>query len=365
MRTSTWTTAAAVCAVSAGVFAVSAGCGDSAKQMAGNLGSTVAEGWNRFGTEPGQQQAAAATDPNAPAPTQMQPPPDPTQFRSMDTATLDQRLAQVLQPQQQSQQASAQQAAAQQTNTGRGAVQTLGQDRYRAACNEFVALAAEQQKTDVWCWAACVQMVNKYNGVETTQADIASRIHGQAADANGNLDPERVKRAGTTEIMLALNPEFQSNVTKEAVDGITAAIESHGKVNLSYDAKSTAMALFRERAYSDNDMIADVARGMPVVVGLKDKTGNTGHAYVVHATTYKATKGVLPGSYTYALESVEAVDPWDGKAVSIPAGEFRERCGFKISQARARRGARAAPQCGAGAMICLSVRRRRRSVDVR
>ena len=339
MRKSTWKTAVVVCAMSAATMIVGAGaggCGDSAKQMAGNLGSTVAEGWNRFGTEPGQQQQAAASDPNAPAPTQTQA-VDPTQLRSLDAKSLDHRFAQVINPQQQQQQqqAAAQQASAQQTS-GRGAVQTLGQDRYRAACNDFVALAAEQQKTDVWCWAACVQMVNKYSGQETTQADIASRIHGQAVDADGNLDPERVKRAGTTEIMLALNPDFQQNVTKEAVDGITAAIKSQGKMNLSYDAKSTAMALFREKAYSDNDMIADVARGMPVVVGLKDKTGNTGHAYVVYGTTYKATKGVLPGSYTYALESVEAVDPWDGKAVTIPAGEFRERCGFKISQARAR-----------------------------
>ena len=337
MRKSTTRMAAAACAVAAAAIVFVGGCGDAAKQMAGNLGSTVAGGFTSFGggggNEQQQQQQLASNDnanPNGPVPTQMQV-PDAAAIHSARNSggTLDQQLATALQPQQ----AAARQAAA---NNGRGAVQTLGNDRYRAACTDFVALAAEQQRTDVWCWAACVQMVNKYNGVDVTQAEIASRIHGQATDANGNLDPEKVKRAGTTEIMLALNPEFQDDVNRQAGDAAVAAIRNRGKVSVDYDALGTGLAVFREKAYTDNDMIADVARGVPVVVGLKDLTGNTGHAYVVHATTYTATKGALPGHYTYALEAVEAVDPWEGKPVTIPANEFRQRCGFKISQARAR-----------------------------
>ena len=333
--------AAAACAVSAASILLVAGCGDAAKQMAGNLGSTVAGGLlggggggGGGGNEQQQQQLAGNNDNNAnqngPVPTQMQL-PDAAAIQSARSGggTFDQQLATALQPQQ----AAAHQGA---VNNGRGVVQTLGNDRYRAVCSDFVASAAEQQKTDVWCWAACVQMVNKYNGVDVTQAEIASRIHGQATDANGNLDPEKVKRAGTTEIMLALNPEFSDDVNRQAGDAAAAAVRNRGKVSLDLDATSTALAVFREKAYTDNDMIADVARGVPVVVGLKDPTGNTGHAYVVHAATYTATKGALPGQYSYALESVEAVDPWEGKGVSIPAGEFRQRVGFKISQARAR-----------------------------
>ena len=216
---------------------------------------------------------------------------------------------------------------------GRGAIETLAAERYRAACRDFVGIAAERQETDVWCWAACVQMVNNYNGRPSTQADIAERIHGKARDANGQVSAENVKRAGTMEIMLALNPDLHDHYIKEGFAGLL----NGRSLRVDVDPTQTLRAWFQERTYSDENMIADVARGMPVVVGLKDPSdAKTGHAYVVHAVTYRATPGALPKTYAYALESVEAVDPWPGKSVTIPAADFQARVGFKISQQLAR-----------------------------
>jgi hypothetical protein len=348
---------AALCIVTTAAIS---GCG-GARMMADDIGqgfkkagTDIARGVTSLGTDepaaandaqpPGATAAIPAGDAQSPQSTAATTPPVPQSQADQQQALaqapnlLSQQISgvaeQLRQPlRQQPQIAAGQQPPAQAPAVaGRGAAETLAPGRYRATCKDFVGIAAEQQKTDVWCWAACVQMVNKYNGRQVTQAEIAGRIHGKATDASGRIDPEKVKRAGTLEIMLAMNPDLHDHFIREGVAGLLAGRD----LKVEFDPTQTALAWFQEKTYSDDHMIADLARGVPVVVGLKDPgNAQTGHAYVVHAATYGATPGAL-NSYTYSLESVEAVDPWTGRSVTIPADQFRSRVGFKISQQLAR-----------------------------
>jgi len=231
------------------------------------------------------------------------------------------------------QQAAASAPTAPTKGSGRGLVENTGNGDYRASCRNFVAMAAEKQETDVWCWAACVQMVSEYGGRKVSQAEIAGRIHGKATDANGNLIPEKVKRAGTMEIMVALNPEFQDQVTKDLSQQVAS-----GKVkDVDFDYKAVIEGFVLEKSYNVNDLIGDVAKGSPVVVGLKDPGGKTGHAYVVYAASYHADQGGVGAMMSpVQLKAVEAVDPWDGKSVTITGADFQSRVGFMISKDRSR-----------------------------
>jgi len=109
-----------------------------------------------------------------------------------------------------------------------------------------------------------------------------------------------------------------------------------GKIkNIRYNPQATIQGVLLQYTYNSGEMIKDIHRGMPVIVGLKDAGAKTGHAYVVHAVTYHGTPGTALAS-NLSLRSIEAVDPWDGKAVTISAGDFQQRVGFMISQQRAR-----------------------------
>src|SRR5688572_13463069 len=107
-KSTTKMAAAAACAVSAASILFVGGCGDAAKQMAGNLGSSVRGGLTSLGgsgNEQQQQQLANNSNnnnngnANGPVPTQMQV-PDAAAIQSARDGggTFDQQLATALQP---------------------------------------------------------------------------------------------------------------------------------------------------------------------------------------------------------------------------------------------------------------------------
>lgn len=119
----------------------------------------------------------------------------------------------------------------------------------------FVNLVA-RQKEDHWCWAACVQMVLKYQGVDVNQDDIVRRAFGT-----------RINKGGT-----AYDIEKGANGWQTHSHIICARVESPYSVNAQ-------------------SFIGDLINKYPLIIGL-DMPGQTdGHAYVLTGISFKIANG--------------------------------------------------------------------------
>lgn len=54
------------------------------------------------------------------------------------------------------------------------------------------AVTLHPQETNVWCWAACTQMITEFLGHGRTQCDLANQRFGQSDCCNGNCDQKTV-----------------------------------------------------------------------------------------------------------------------------------------------------------------------------
>lgn len=114
-----------------------------------------------------------------------------------------------------------------------------------AACvNDYIDYCHHRQYKDNWCWAACVQMVLDYYGLEVSQSRIVERAYGDDYDFTANKN----------DIIGALNGWY--------VGGYT--------VRANYERYKNAKTL-----------IDAIANGRPLVIGLNEKYTSTGHAYVL------------------------------------------------------------------------------------
>ena len=110
-----------------------------------------------------------------------------------------------------------------------------------------------KQRESNWCWAACVQMVLQYHGLDVTQEQVVQRIFGDLRDRPAT--PEMVMHA--------------LNATAFSTKGIKARIAA-----LDY-------------RFQDSMYIQDLGRDWPLVVGLKGGVPiATGHCYVLVAVKY-------------------------------------------------------------------------------
>ncbi|HAI75470.1 MAG TPA: hypothetical protein DCM08_04420 [Microscillaceae bacterium] len=117
--------------------------------------------------------------------------------------------------------------------------------------------AAAQQKQN-WCWAACIQMLFNYYGVDIDQASIVKRTYGQ------NYRGDAPDVAATYEaIYLNLN-------------------------NWSIDAQGKKYVVKAQMGYGSpppDEVIDELKQGRPVLVGYR--TGEaTGHAVLITALSY-------------------------------------------------------------------------------
>ncbi len=202
---------------------------------------------------------------------------------------------------------------------GRGSVERLGDNRFRAACPDFAAAATEQKDADL-CWAACVESIEKYVLHRGRDQRAIAEEAGWVKDSRG-ADP--------TTIMLALNPSMQRAWTSRGAHQF-------------------------KLAYPSSDRLIDaIASGNPVVVGMSEPGGG-GHVWVAHAVTFAAKKkdrllGVIPISLPrltttrgaqdceWSIESIELFNPTPGHGTeTMTADQVNERLDFFFDQGLAR-----------------------------
>ena len=125
--------------------------------------------------------------------------------------------------------------------------------------SKFQYSVARQEK-DNWCWAACIEMVLHYQGINVSQDDLVN----QGANC--------------------------STIT-EAADG--------------WSVGSNEIIAWAEYEASADDLVEALAYKYPVIIGLDMPGQNTGHAYVLTAIYYKYDENVNIRPYKVILR-----DPW-------------------------------------------------------
>jgi hypothetical protein len=141
--------------------------------------------------------------------------------------------------------------------------------------DKFNYYASDQHNTN-WCWAASLQMIFNYYGVNITQEQIVKRTYG--TDATGRLP----NSAGTF-------PAITQNLNNWSVD-------NNGK-------KYKVTASMNWGAPSASYLVQELEAQHPILIGYS--TGAySGHAVVVTACSYVET------SYGPMIQSIVVRDPW-------------------------------------------------------
>lgn len=132
-----------------------------------------------------------------------------------------------------------------------------------------------KQRSENWCWAACIQMVLNFHSIPVTQEQIVRRTLGKMEDAPAN-----------------------HRMMFEALDGWE--VDAYGRpVSVGSNAYSTSIKEIR----------AFVSTNKPLIVGLGQGRERVGHAFVLigmyHAKIPDEHRG-----FVYAPYSVLLLDPW-------------------------------------------------------
>ena len=222
------------------------------------------------------------------------------------------------------------------------------------------------QREPTWCWAACVQMVQRFNGIEASQAEIAERIHG--VDADGS---PMVRAATYYEILCALNPDIERSPFTELWKSLGSqaldSIDSIESLSLAIDRAAAIDLVIGTLLPSRDVPVEELRMGHPAIVGLRGQGIEEGHAYVLIGCRYKkrAPKledlafGIIKDKAQEAIgdelgknavdrvcESVEPkpfhvksvflVDPYEGTIVRLKYKDFEKQVDFVISRERSR-----------------------------
>jgi hypothetical protein len=153
-------------------------------------------------------------------------------------------------------------------------------DPYRFARTATPSL----QRNSQWCWAACIEMVCRWHGVQLSQESIVNRIYGGMANMPAN----------DQQLTSALNDVW------EADDG--------SRIRISASVFSAAMNL---AGVSNERVIADLSAGRPLI------NGSRTHATVVARVDY------LPRQRP-DIRRVHVIDPWPGAASPPQYARFLE-----------------------------------------
>lgn len=224
---------------------------------------------------------------------------------------------------------------------------------------EGVGDAPVKQVSPVGCWAACAEMIYRYNGKpEQTQARIAERIgKTPTTDKNGRplTDLERaqnVRAACEWEIMLALYPEFSIPPEQFVASAWAyyadpeAALKGtfwnfvSGALNYSVSESLPADVVGAELAPGRG------ARPQPLLAGLQDEADpQLGHVCLVYGMDFVAGSQTLVGkqSEEYVVHRVlptidqgeiyrlHLVDPADGSTPTRTPAELSGKVNFFLS----------------------------------
>lgn len=218
-------------------------------------------------------------------------------------------------------------------------------------CPDFATRAARRQEEDVWCWAACAEMVSLHYDPRSTltQEAIVTQIQGlQRAGM-------RPRAAMELEVAGALDPEGWAKQRARLAE-LTKPVAADGQARtykIDFDPGAVVRMWVGKLRYGPREMVIDLRANDPVIVGFKpsSKTARDGHVCVVFGAEYVATRnnplekmfretlGESPATSGdgYKLASVRYVDPWEGTVEKMSAEEFNRRRDFTMSRAGARR----------------------------
>ena len=135
---------------------------------------------------------------------------------------------------------------------------------------------AASQKSKQWCWAASIQMILNYYGVDINQEQVVARSYG--IDENGNL------------------PDWPAsfNLITENLNGWE--IDSNGRQHLLH-------AVMGYGPPAPADLINELSNGKPVIVAYRSGPGSS-HAVVITGLSYiDSPDGPL-------VRSITVRDPW-------------------------------------------------------
>ncbi len=147
-----------------------------------------------------------------------------------------------------------------------------------ALATDFLGVEATQ-KTPVWCWAACIQMVLNYHGVQWQQEDVVLAVKGYLAR----------ETASNAEIVGFLN-----------------------QAGFDYDGDRWASrCAFYQGAPNPTWLIDELLADRPLIVSYQ--TGpNSGHVVILFAAEYQPTpQGPI-------IRSVQIYDPFTNENRIVP-----------------------------------------------
>jgi hypothetical protein len=235
------------------------------------------------------------------------------------------------------------------------------QDRVEATSNgslrtvslrRFTQYAVQQQDVDA-CWAACAEMIGRYNDVPLTQREIAGRVRGRAE--------AEIAAANLYEVMQALNPDLApfspfEQLWARVVDRVIA--DPQGMWDRNWSWKD----LFNEgsKQLPSRDIeVAELLRGHPVVLAKRPSGSEIGHVVVVFGVDYREPRSssdswigqlrdrirnALPDKLTdelrpseYEVIAVSYIDPADAGVYRRPWREIHKEVEFALSASQARR----------------------------
>ena len=150
---------------------------------------------------------------------------------------------------------------------------------------QYVGIPSEQmnyysasQTNSQWCWAASIQMVLNYYGVDIDQPQIVQRTYG--TDDFGNL------------------PNWPGS--------FQAIHRNLNNWNIDSRGRYRVVANIGMGAPTPRTLVQELSQGHPVIIGYK--TGrNSGHAVVITAVSYSQTpQGPI-------IHSIVVRDPWPSR----------------------------------------------------
>lgn len=142
------------------------------------------------------------------------------------------------------------------------------------------------QEEDCWCWAACVQMVLNYQGVNVSQEEVVRRVKGV-----------RVNQAGT-----------DYDIQRAAEGWVTGDKIIGARVEKAYNLTAQSF-------------INDLINKYPLIVGLSMPGMSIGHAYVLTGISFRTVNG------GYCPVEVILRNPW-------PSSPSREKMSWSDFKSR-------------------------------
>ncbi|MFB9843548.1 C39 family peptidase [Mucilaginibacter ginsenosidivorans] len=179
------------------------------------------------------------------------------------------------------------------------AQRTFSQDQqpvYVGIRSEDFKFYASPQHNSNWCWAASLQMIFNYYGVNITQEQIVARSYG--IDPNGELP----NWTGSWQVITA-------NLNNWSVD-------NSGR-------QYAVRAVFYQGAPNPAYLIQELSRQHPILIGYQSGP-NSGHAVVITACSYTESY------YGPVIQSIVVRDPWPSEENAATEGR-REYTGISLA----------------------------------